>query len=259
VITNLFSAVPLIGESIVTWLWGGFAVGNPTLGRFYALHYLLPFVIVGAVVLHIWALHRFGSNNPLGIDADGPQDKIPFHPYYTAKDAFGVGVFLLVLSAIVFFAPNSLGEADNYIPANPLSTPTHIVPEWYFLPYYAILRAIPDKLLGVIAMFGSILILFVLPWIDRSPVRSAKFRPIYKQFFWIFLADCILLGYIGAKPPEGMFLIVGRVATAYYFLHFVIIFVLSYVERPRPLPNSISEAVLKGGGATAAAKAREKA
>ena len=259
VITNLFSAVPLIGESIVTWLWGGFAVGNPTLGRFYALHYLLPFVIVGAVVLHIWALHRFGSNNPLGIDADGPQDKIPFHPYYTAKDAFGVGVFLLVLSAIVFFAPNSLGEADNYIPANPLSTPTHIVPEWYFLPYYAILRAIPDKLLGVIAMFGSILILFVLPWIDRSPVRSAKFRPIYKQFFWIFLADCILLGYIGAKPPEGMFLIVGRVATAYYFLHFVIIFVLSYVERPRPLPNSISEAVLKGGDATAAAKAREKA
>ncbi|HEX9791260.1 MAG TPA: cytochrome b/b6 [Kiloniellales bacterium] len=259
VITNLFSAVPLIGESIVTWLWGGFAVGNPTLNRFYALHYLLPFVIVGVVVLHIWALHRFGSNNPLGIDADGPQDKIPFHPYYTAKDAFGVGVFLLVLSAIVFFAPNSLGEADNYIPANPLSTPAHIVPEWYFLPYYAILRAIPDKLLGVIAMFGSILILFVLPWIDRSPVRSAKFRPIYKQFFWIFLADCILLGYIGAKPPEGMFLIVGRVATAYYFLHFVIIFVLSYVERPRPLPNSISEAVLKGGGATAAAKAREKA
>jgi quinol-cytochrome oxidoreductase complex cytochrome b subunit len=259
VITNLFSAVPLIGESIVTWLWGGFAVGNPTLNRFYALHYLLPFVIVGVVVLHIWALHRFGSNNPLGIEADGPQDKIPFHPYYTAKDAFGVGVFLLVLSAIVFFAPNSLGEADNYIPANPLSTPAHIVPEWYFLPYYAILRAIPDKLLGVIAMFGSILILFVLPWIDRSPVRSAKFRPIYKQFFWIFLADCILLGYIGAKPPEGMFLIVGRVATAYYFLHFVIIFVLSYVERPRPLPNSISEAVLKGGGATAAAKAREKA
>ena len=259
VITNLFSAIPLIGESIVTWLWGGFAVGNPTLNRFYALHYLLPFIIVGAVVIHIWALHRFGSNNPLGIEADGPQDKIPFHPYYTAKDAFGVGVFLLVLAAIVFFAPNSLGEADNYIPANPLSTPAHIVPEWYFLPYYAILRAIPDKLLGVIAMFGSILILFVLPWIDRSPVRSAKFRPIYKQFFWIFLADCILLGYIGAKPPEGMFLIVGRVATAYYFLHFAIIFVLSYVERPRPLPNSISEAVLKGGGAAAAAKAREKA
>ncbi|HEY5597441.1 MAG TPA: cytochrome b/b6 [Kiloniellales bacterium] len=259
VITNLFSAIPLVGESIVTWLWGGFAVGNPTLNRFYALHYLLPFVIVGAVILHIWALHRFGSNNPLGIEANGPQDKIPFHPYYTAKDAFGFGVFLLLFAAIVFFAPNSLGEPDNYIPANPLSTPAHIVPEWYFLPYYAILRAIPDKLLGVIAMFGSILILFVLPWIDRSPVRSAKFRPIYKQFFWIFLADCILLGYIGSKPPAGMFLIIGRIATAYYFLHFVIVFVLSYVERPRPLPNSIGEAVLKGGGAPAMGKAREKA
>ncbi|TFG86378.1 MAG: cytochrome b/b6 [Hyphomicrobiales bacterium] len=259
VITNLFSAVPLVGESIVTWLWGGFSVDNPTLNRFYALHYLLPFVIVGAVILHIWALHRFGSNNPLGIEANGPQDKIPFHPYYTAKDAYGVGVFLLLFAAVVFFAPNLLGEPDNYIPANPLSTPAHIVPEWYFLPYYAILRAIPDKLLGVVAMFGSILILFVLPWIDRSPVRSAKFRPIYKQFFWIFLADCILLGYIGAKPPEGMFLIVGRIATAYYFLHFAIVFVLSYVERPRPLPNSIGEAVLKGGGAMAAAKAREKA
>ncbi len=259
VITNLFSAIPLIGESIVTWLWGGFAVANPTLNRFYALHYLLPFVIVGAVVLHIWALHRFGSNNPLGIEANGPQDKIPFHPYYTAKDAFGVGVFLLFFAAVVFFAPNFFGEPDNYIPANPLSTPAHIVPEWYFLPYYATLRAIPDKLLGVIAMFGSILILFVLPWIDRSPVRSAKFRPIYKQFFWIFLADCILLGYIGAKPPEGMFLIIGRIATAYYFLHFVIVFVLSYVERPRPLPSSIGEAVLKGGGAPAPAAAREKA
>ncbi len=260
VITNLFSAIPLIGESIVTWLWGGFAVDNPTLNRFYALHYLLPFVIVGAVVLHIWALHRFGSSNPLGIEANGPQDKIPFHPYYTAKDAFGVGVFLVLFAAIVFFAPNLFGEPDNYIPANPLSTPAHIVPEWYFLPYYAILRAIPDKLLGVVAMFGSILILFVLPWIDRSPVRSAKFRPIYKQFFWIFLADCIVLGYIGAKPPEGIFLIVGRLATAYYFLHFFIIFVLSYVERPRPLPSSIGEAVLKGGGAAPpAAMAGEKA
>jgi len=259
VITNLFSAIPLVGESIVTWLWGGFAVGNPTLNRFYALHYLLPFVIVGAVVLHIWALHRFGSSNPLGIEANGPQDKIPFHPYYTAKDAFGVGVFLLLFAGIVFFAPNLFGEPDNYIPANPLSTPAHIVPEWYFLPYYAILRAIPDKLLGVIAMFGSILILFVLPWIDRSPVRSAKFRPIYKQFFWIFLADCIVLGYIGAKPPEGIFLIIGRLATAYYFLHFFIVFVLSYVEPRRPLPNSIGEAVLKGGGAPSAAVAREKA
>jgi len=257
VITNLFSAFPLVGKSIVTWLWGGFAIGNPTLNRFYALHYLLPFVIVGAVVIHVWALHRFGSNNPLGIEANGPQDKIPFHPYYTAKDAFGIGVFLIFFAGIVFFVPNMFGEPDNYIPANPLSTPAEIVPEWYFLPYYAILRAIPNKLLGVIAMFSSILILFVLPWIDRSPVRSAKFRPIYKQFFWIFLADCLLLGYVGANPPTGMFLVIGRLATAYYFLHFFIMFVLSYVERPRPLPSSISEAVLKGGGAEAGA--REKA
>jgi len=260
VITNLFSAIPVVGESIVTWLWGGFAVGNPTLNRFYSLHYLLPFLIVGVVILHIWALHQFGSSNPLGIEANGPQDKIPFHPYYTAKDAFGVGVFLVLFAAVVFFAPNLFGEPDNYLPANPLSTPAHIVPEWYFLPFYAILRAIPDKLLGVVAMFGSILILFVLPWIDRSPVRSAKFRPIYKQFFWIFLADCLVLGYIGAKPPSGWFLVVGRIATAYYFLHFVIVFLLSYVERPRPLPSSISEAVLRGGGAgAAAAKRMEKA
>jgi quinol-cytochrome oxidoreductase complex cytochrome b subunit len=259
VITNLFSAIPWVGESIVTWLWGGFAVGNPTLNRFYSLHYLLPFLIVGVVILHIWALHQFGSNNPLGIDANGPQDKIPFHPYYTAKDAFGVGIFLILFAAVVFFAPNLFGEPDNYRPANPLSTPVHIVPEWYFLPYYAILRAIPDKLLGVVAMFGSILILFVLPWIDRSPVRSATFRPIYKQFFWIFLADCLVLGYIGAKPPEGWYLVIGRFATAYYFLHFVIIFILSYVERPRPMPSSIGEAVLKGGGAAAAAKRMEKA
>ncbi len=261
VITNLFSAVPLVGETVVTWLWGGFAVDNPTLNRFFSLHYLLPFLIVGVVILHIWALHRFGSNNPLGIEANGPQDKIPFHPYYTAKDAFGVGVFLILFASVVFFAPNMFGEPVNYVPANPLSTPAEIVPEWYFLPYYAILRAVPDKLLGVIAMFASIMVLFVLPWIDRSPVRSAKFRPIYKQFFWIFLANALLLGYIGAKPSVGTYLIIGRLATAYYFLHFFIIFVLSYVERPRPLPSSIGEAVLKGGGASASASAtaREKA
>ncbi len=179
VITNLFSAIPLVGDSIVTLLWGGFAVDNPTLNRFFSLHYLLPFVIVGVVVLHIWALHMHGSNNPIGIDAKGPQDKIPFHPYYTAKDAFGLAAFFIVFAGVVFFAPNFFGEPDNYIPANPLVTPAHIVPEWYFLPYYAILRAIPDKLLGVLAMFGSILILFILPWLDTSRVRSGRFRPTF--------------------------------------------------------------------------------
>ena len=256
VITNLFSAVPWIGDWIVTWLWGGFTVGNPTLNRFYALHYLLPFVLVALVVLHIWALHQFGSNNPLGIEAKGPQDKIPFHPYYTVKDLYGMGVFLVVFFAVVFFAPNMLGEPDNYIEANPLSTPAHIVPEWYFMPYYAILRSIPQKLLGVIAMFGSLLILLLLPWIDRSPVKSARFRPIYKWLFWAFVVVCLVLGYIGAKPPEGWYVVVGRIATAAYFLFFVAVYFLSYIERPKPLPASISEPVLKGGGSPAGARAK---
>ncbi len=245
VITNLFSAFPLIGDWIVTLLWGGFAVDNPTLNRFFSLHYLLPFVIVGVVILHIWALHMHGSNNPLGIDPKGPQDKIPFHPYYTVKDMFGVAVFLLVFAGFVFFAPNFFGEPDNYIPANPLSTPPHIVPEWYFLPFYAILRSIPDKLLGVLAMFGSILVLFVLPWLDTSRVRSAKFRPTYRVFFWIFLIDCAVLGYIGSQPPEGWKLIVGQISTLWYFAHFIVVLpLLGWFERPLPLPASISEPVL---------------
>jgi ubiquinol-cytochrome c reductase cytochrome b subunit len=274
VITNLFSAIPLVGEDIVLWLWGGYSVDNPTLNRFYSLHYLLPFVIVGVVVLHILALHRFGSNNPLGIDTKGPQDSIPFHPYYTAKDYFGLGVFLLVFAGFVFFGPNFFGEPDNYIEADPLVTPAHIVPEWYFLPFYAILRAVPDiwfidaKLAGVIAMFGSIILLFFLPWLDRSPVRSARFRPIYKQFFWLLLLDCIVLGWVGKNSPDAMFhgipfLWIGRVATAYYFLHFLVILpLLGIFERPKPLPMSISEPVLKGGGQVAAgahAKPMEKA
>ena len=176
VITNLFSAIPLVGASIVTWLWGGYAVGDPTLHRFYALHYLLPFVIVAVVGLHLIALHRFGSNNPLGIDTKEPQDTIPFHPYFTVKDAFGLAVFLVIYAWFVFYEPGELLNPDNSIPANPAVTPSHIVPEWYLLPYYAILRAIPNKLLGVLAMFGSIFVLFALPWLDRSPVRSARFR-----------------------------------------------------------------------------------
>ena len=248
VITNLFSAVPIFGESIVTWLWGGFSVDNPTLNRFYSLHYLLPFVIVGIVVLHIMALHQFGSNNPVGIDVR-KKDMIPFHPYYTVKDLFGVAVFLLFFSAFLFWAPNLLGHPDNYIPANPLSTPAHIVPEWYFLPFYAILRAVPDKLLGVIAMFASIGVLFLLPWLDTSRVRSATFRPIYRLLFWVLVLDCILLTYIGAKPPEGIYITLGRVATFYYFFHFLVLLpLLGKLERPLPLPESISKPVLPRAG-----------
>src|SRR5258708_4431422 len=256
VITNLFSAFPLIGDSIVTLLWGGFAVDNPTLNRFFSLHYLLPFVIVGVVIMHIWALHMHGSNNPLGIDTKGPQDKIPFHPYYTVKDLFGLGVFMIIYAGFVFFAPNFFGEPDNYIKANPLQTPPHIVPEWYFLPYYAILRSIPNKLLGVIAMFSSILILFVLPWLDTSRVRSGRFRPVFRIFLWIFLIDTVALGFVGAHPPEGWYLVLGRVATIWYFLHFIILLpLLGWFERPLPLPASISEPVL-GGARTAGAAVR---
>jgi quinol-cytochrome oxidoreductase complex cytochrome b subunit len=276
VITNLFSAIPLVGDHIVTWLWGGFSVGNPTLNRFFSLHYLLPFVIVGAVVLHLVALHMVRSNNPLGVEIKGPQDSLPFHPYYTVKDYFGLGVFMIVFALFVFFAPNFFGEPDNYIPANSLVTPPHIVPEWYFLPFYAILRATPDivipftnvilieaKLAGVIAMFGSIILLFFLPWLDTSPVRSARFRPVYKYFFWLFLVDAVVLGWCGGNPPEGMFIVIGRVATAYYFLHLIILMpLIGRFEKPRPLPQSISEPVLKGGGrgaASATAKPMEKA
>jgi quinol-cytochrome oxidoreductase complex cytochrome b subunit len=252
VITNLFSAIPIFGETIVTWLWGGFSVGNATLGRFYALHYLLPFVIVGVVGLHIAALHQHGSNNPLGIDPKSAKEKLPFHPYYTIKDLFGLGVFLIVFALLVFYWPNLLGHPDNYIPANPLQTPPHIVPEWYFLPFYAILRAInfdiwfiPAKLIGVILMFGSIIVLFFLPWLDGSPVRSGRFRPIFKWFFWVLLLDCVMLGYLGAHPPEGLYVVLAQIGTAYYFFHFLILLpLLGKLERPRPLPTSISQPVL---------------
>ncbi|MSO88374.1 MAG: cytochrome b [Rhodospirillaceae bacterium] len=259
VITNLFSAFPLVGESIVTWLWGGYSVDNPTLNRFFALHYLLAFVIVGAAAVHLWALHVQKSNNPMGIDTKGPQDTVPFHPYMTVKDLFSLSVFLTVFSMFVFFAPNFFGEPDNYIPANPLVTPPHIVPEWYFLPYYAILRSIPDKLIGVLAMFGSIFVLFLLPWLDTSRVRSGTFRPAYKKLFWVFVVDCIVLGYVGANPPEGYFLILGRLATIYYFFHFIILLpLLGWFERPLPLPTSISQPVL-GGRTAATARHMEKA
>jgi len=246
VITNLFSAVPIVGTAVVEWLWGGFAVDNALLNRFFALHYLFPFLIVGVVILHIVALHTHGSNNPLGIDRKGPQDSIPFHPYYTIKDLFGLSFVLTIFAAVVFYAPDYLGHPDNYIPADPLKTPAHIVPEWYFLPFYAILRAVPDKLGGVIAMISAILILFAIPWLDTSKVRSATFRPIYKKFFWLLLIDVVILTWVGGKPAEGHFLLIGRIATIYYFTHFIIcIPIIGIIETPRPLPNSISESVLK--------------
>jgi quinol-cytochrome oxidoreductase complex cytochrome b subunit len=255
VITNLFSAVPVIGDKIVTLLWGGFTVGNPTLNRFYSLHYLLPFVIVAVVGLHLMALHQHGSNNPLGIDRRGPQDSIPFHPYYTIKDMFGLCVFLLFFSIFIFYIPNYLSSSENYIPANPMVTPNHIVPEWYLLPYYAILRSITfdflgisGKLIGVVLSFGSILILFLVPWLDTSPVRSARFRPIYKWVSWLLPIDVIALGWVGANPPTGAVVTVGQIATFYYFLHFLILMpLLGKIERPRPLPISIGAAVLASG------------
>jgi ubiquinol-cytochrome c reductase cytochrome b/c1 subunit len=262
VITNLFSAIPVVGNDIVTWLWGGFAVGNPTLNRFYSLHYLLPFVIVAVVMLHLIALHQHGSNNPLGIDRKAPQDSIPFHPYYTIKDAFGFGVFLIVYCIFVFYMPDLLGDPQNYIQANPLQTPPEIVPEWYFLPYYAMLRAVPNilfipaKLAGVIAMFSSIFILFFLPWLDTSRVRSARFRPIYKWVFWLLVIDCLVLGWVGAHRPEGIYVLIGRVGTLYYFFHFLVLFpLLGRFERPLPLPQSISAAVTAQGGARLAGAA----
>ncbi len=259
VITNLFSAIPVVGDYITTWLWGGFSVANPTLNRFFALHFLLPFVIFALVFLHVVALHTTKSNNPLGIDVKGPQDTIPFHPYYTIKDLFGIGVLLMVYLGVVFFLPNFFVEPTNYIPANSMVTPPHIVPEWYFLPFYAILRSVPDKLGGVIAMFGAIVIFFFLPWIDRSKVRSAKFRPIYKQLFWMFFLVCVVLGYIGSQPPEGTMVTLGRVFSVAYFAFFPLLWLTSKFEKPKPLPQSIAAPVLKGASVGHAAQPMEKA
>ena len=246
VITNLFSAIPLVGESITSWLWGGYAVGSPTLTRFFSLHYLMPFLIFGLVILHIWALHIPGNNNPVGIDIKQPsKDTVPFHPYIVIKDLFALLIFLIIFSGFVFFVPNILGHPDNYIEANPMVTPSHIVPEWYLLPFYAILRSVPDKLGGVVVMFAAVFILMFLPWLDTSKVRSAVFRPLYKVFFWILVIDVIVLGYIGANPPEGMYLIIGRIATIYYFVHFILIMpLLGFKEKTNPLPMSISDPVL---------------
>jgi ubiquinol-cytochrome c reductase cytochrome b subunit len=254
VITNLFSAIPVVGDFIVTWLWGGYSVDNPTLNRFFSLHYLLPFMIAGVVVLHVWALHVTGQNNPTGIDVKSDKDTVPFTPYATLKDAFGISVFLIVYLYFVFYIPDYLGDADNYIPFNPGQTPSHIVPEWYFPPYYAILRSIPSKLFGVILMFSSILMLALLPWLDTSRIRSAVYRPVYKWVFFVFLLVTVGLGYIGSQPPEGSIVYFGQILTFLYFAFFLIALpLLGLFEETRPLPPSIADAVLakSGGGPVA--------
>lgn len=253
VITGFFSAFPWVGEWIQTFLLGGFAVDQPTLNRFFSLHYLLPFMIAGVVILHVWALHVTGQTNPTGVEVKLKTDTVPFTPYATMKDALGVCIFLIAYAWFVFYMPNFLGHPDNYIMADPLKTPAHIVPEWYFLPFYAMLRAITfnilfidSKLGGVLVMFGAIIVLFFLPWLDTSKVRSAVYRPWYKLFFWLFAADCILLGWLGSRQPTDTYTTMAQFGTLYYFSFFLVIMpLLGLFETPRRVPNSITEAVLE--------------
>jgi quinol-cytochrome oxidoreductase complex cytochrome b subunit len=261
VITNLIGSIPVIGPGILTWLQGGFAVDQPTLNRFFSLHYLLPFVIAGVVILHVWALHVVGQNNPTGVEIKSKADTVPFTPYATVKDGLAIIFFLILFSVFVFFAPNALGHADNYIPANPLQTPNHIVPEWYLLPFYAMLRAVPDKFLGVVVMFASIAVIFVLPWLDTSKVRSMRYRPVMRWFFVILVIVCLGLGWCGGQLPDDLVFAIShdahgnavgltyvwltRALTIYYFAFFLLILpVVGLKEDPLPVPASISEAVL---------------
>lgn len=255
VITNIFAAIPIVGQSILELLRGGFSVGEPTLSRFFSLHYLLPFILAAVVALHIWALHVPGNGNPTGVEVKAKRDTLAFHPYYTMKDLFAIVVFFIPFAWFVFFAPDILGHPDNYIMANSQVTPPHIVPEWYFLPFYAILRAIDfnilfidSKLGGVIFFGGSIVILFFLPWLDTSKTRSGNFRPLFRPFYWLFVINFIALTYLGAQPAEGIYVILSKLCTAYYFIYFLVVLpVLSRIETPRPLPKSISESVLGNG------------
>lgn len=229
VITNLFSAIPFVGPAIVEWLWGGFSVDNATLNRFFSLHYLLPFILAALAGLHIVILHISGSNNPLGIRS--VNDYIQFHPYFSVKDIFSVVIFIIFFSIFLFFYPNLLGHTDNYIPANAMVTPTHIVPEWYFLPFYAILRSIPDKLTGVIAMVVAILILGLLPLLNTSNIRSSWFRPLHRSIYWLFVIDCFILGWIGGQVAEQPYILIGQIATIFYFSYFIFILpIISYIE-----------------------------
>ncbi len=267
VITNFFSAIPLVGETVREFLLGGFAVGNATLNRFFSLHYLLPFMIAGVVILHVWALHVTGQTNPTGVEVKSKQDVIPFTPYATVKDAFAMVVFMIIMCYFVFFLPDYLGHADNYIVADPLKTPAHIVPEWYFLPFYAVLRAIDfnigipftdivlidSKLGGVLAMFGAIAVLFFVPWLDTSDVKSANYRPTFKIFFWLFAINAVFLGYLGSRPAEGIWIPLMKASTFWYFLHFIVIMpLLGWFEKPLPRPASIADAVLAQSGGDAA-------
>ncbi len=268
VITNLIGAIPVVGPSILTWLQGGFAVDQPTLNRFFSLHYLLPFVIAGVVVLHVWALHVVGQNNPTGVEIKSKEDTVPFTPYATVKDGLGIVIFLIMFAAFVFFAPDALGHVDNYVKANPLQTPAHIVPEWYMLPFYAILRGItfdigpiPAKLIGVTLMFSAILVIFLLPWLDTSKVKSMRYRPVMRWFFVLFVIACLGLGWCGGKETTDMVFTLGtdshgnpiglgvttlsQLLALYYFLFFLVIMPwVGLKEDPLPVPASISEAVL---------------
>jgi ubiquinol-cytochrome c reductase cytochrome b subunit len=268
VITNLIGAIPVVGPSILTWLQGGFAVDQPTLNRFFSLHYLLPFVIAGVVVLHIWALHVVGQNNPTGVEIKSKEDTVAFTPYATIKDGLAMVIFLIMFAVFVFFAPDALGHVDNYVKANPLQTPNHIVPEWYMLPFYAILRAInfnvgpiPAKLVGVMLMFSAILVIFALPWLDTSKVKSMRYRPVMRWFFVLFVITCLGLGWCGGQEPQDMVITLGvnaagdpvglgvttlsQILAAYYFLFFLVILPwIGLKEDPLPVPASISEAVL---------------
>ncbi len=261
VITNLFSSldsiIPGLGTKIVTWLWGGYSVSGVTLNRFFSLHYLLPFVIVGVVALHVWALHVVGQNNPTGIDIKTKSDSVPMAPYAVMKDMFALFAFMLVFGWFVFYAPDYLGHADNYIEANPLVTPPHIVPEWYYLPFYAILRAVPSKLGGVALMFGSILVLLFLPWLDTSRVRSARYRPIFKWLLVLFFFSFLALGYLGSKPAEGVYVMWAQIFTTYYFLFFLVLMpIVGVLETPSPMPRSITESVLGEKAASSAMAAK---
>jgi len=230
VITNMATAIPVVGEPIVRWLWGGYTITNATLNRFFSLHFFLPFVIVGLTVIHLALLHKDGSNNPLGVDSG--VDKVPFYPYFFVKDLFAFFCLLLVFGGLVYYSPNALGHPVNYIPADSIHTPAHIVPEWYFLPFYAILRSIPNKVGGVLAMLFAILILFIVPVINTSEIRSTTFRPLFKIFLWLLIGDFLFLGWVGQKAVRDTFIFVGQIATGYYFIFFtVLVPVIGIVEK----------------------------
>ncbi|MBT3048017.1 MAG: cytochrome b N-terminal domain-containing protein [Candidatus Thiodiazotropha sp. (ex Codakia orbicularis)] len=260
VIVNLFSAVPVIGPDLGVWVRGDYVISDATLNRFFALHFLLPFILAALVFIHIVALHKVGSNNPDGIEIkkgpkgnrwsdSAPADGIPFHPYYTVKDIAGVAGFLFLFAAVVFFAPEMGGyfiEHPNFEPANPLKTPEHIAPVWYFTPFYAILRAVPSiagsAFPGVVAMFASILIMFFLPWLDRSPVKSIKYKGmLYKVILWIFVLDFIMLGYLGVKPTTDLYKLMAQIGTIYYFAFFLLMPIYSKIDKTKPVPERVTE------------------